>query len=102
MTRSPETAFDNVAPLVGAFVEAVEGCSVGFVWNDGLCAAIGNVGPKVVVVIALISNESAHRRSKREKGRGGNVCVLPGREMICAGSAIRIAQRVDFRGASAA
>ena len=40
---------------------------------------------------------------KREKGRcGGDVCVLTGSEMKCAGPAIRIAQCVDFRGASAA
>lgn len=30
-----ETALDDIAPFVGAFAEAVEGHSVGFVWNDG-------------------------------------------------------------------
>src|SRR6516164_7385045 len=44
-----------------------------------------------------------HRRSKRKKCRcGADIGVLTGSEMKCAGPAIRIAQRVNFRGASAA
>jgi hypothetical protein len=39
-----KAAFDNVASLVGTFVEAVEGCSVGLVRNDGDCAATDDVG----------------------------------------------------------
>src|ERR1700736_3113619 len=58
---------------------------------------------KIVAVIPLVSDERRHRRGKRKKGRrGGNICVLAGSEMKCARSAIGVAQRVNFRGASAA
>ena len=98
-----EATLDDIAPLVGALVETVESYSVGFVWNHRLCAAVYYVGPKLVAVIALVSDERRHRRSKRKKRWcGSDIGVLTGSEMKCAGSAVRIAQRVDFRGASAA
>jgi hypothetical protein len=81
----------------------VEGYSVGFVWDHRFCAAVDDVCAKIVAVIPLVSDERRHRRGKRKKGRrGGNICVLAGSEMKCARSAIRVAQRVNFRGASAA
>jgi hypothetical protein len=39
-----ETSLDDVAPLIGAFAEAVEGNPVGFVWNDGLGTTINDFG----------------------------------------------------------
>jgi hypothetical protein len=98
-----EAALNDVASFVGALIEAVDDYSVGFVRDDGGRAAANDLGAETVAVIAFVSDESAHRRSQRQNGRrGGNVCVLAGREMKYAGPAIRIAQRVDFRGASAA
>src|ERR1700730_3030806 len=76
--------------------------SVGLVWDHRFCAALDDVGTKLVAVIPLIGDERRHRRSKRKKRRrSGNICVLAGSEMKCARSAVRITQRVDFRGASA-
>lgn len=93
-----EAALDDIAPFVGTFAEAVEGQSVGFVGNDGLGAAIDDFGAKAVAVIAFIANEGRHGRRECQKGRPrGNVCVLSRSEMKCARSAIRVAQRVDFR-----
>ena len=98
-----KAALDDVASFVGPLVEAVESYSVGLVRNDRLCASIYNLSAKAVTVIALVCDEGAHRRSERQQGRGGgDVGVLAGSEMKCARSAIRIAQCVDFRRASAA
>src|SRR5262245_45013778 len=55
-----EAALDDIAPLVGAFVEAMESYSVGLVRYDWPCAALDDVGTKVVSVIALVGNEGAH------------------------------------------
>jgi hypothetical protein len=97
-----EAALDDIAPLVCALVETVESYSVGLVWDHRFCAALDDVGTKLVAVIPLIGDERRHRRSKRKKRRrSGNICVLAGSEMKCARSAVRITQRVDFRGASA-
>jgi hypothetical protein len=49
-------------------------------------------------VCASIKNDLKRKKSRR----GGNICVLPGGEIKCARSTIWVAQRVDFRGASAA
>jgi hypothetical protein len=98
-----KAAFDDIASLVGAFVEAVEGCSVGLVRNDGDCAAAEDVGAEGVTIVALVGDEYAHRRSEVQKGRRDrDVGILSRSEMECARSAIRVAQGVDFRGASAA
>ena len=87
-----KAAFDDVASLVGAFVEAVEGCSVGLVRNDGDCAAAEDVGAEGVTIVALVGDEYAHRRSEVQKGRrDGDVRILAGSEMECVRSAIRIA-----------
>ena len=101
--QSAEAALDDIAPLICALVETVESYSVGFVWDHRLCPAVDNVGAKVIAVVALVRYERRYRRSKRKKCRcGGDIGVLTGSEMKCARSTIRIAQRVNFRGASAA
>jgi hypothetical protein len=101
--KPAEAALDDVASLVGAFVEAMEGYSVGLVRYDRFCAAINDVGAEVIAVITLVGDEGTHGRGERQQGRcGDNVCVLAGSEMKCAGPTVRIAQCVDFRGASAA
>ena len=94
-----KTAFDNIAPFVGAFAEAVDGHPVRFVWNDRLGAAIGDFGAKAVAIVGFVGNEGRHGRREFQKGgRCGNVGVLSGSEIKCARSAIRVTQRVDFRG----
>jgi len=59
-----ETALDDVAPLIGAFAEAVEGHPVGFVWNDGLGTTINDFGAKAVAVVSFVANEGRHRWRK--------------------------------------
>lgn len=94
-----KTALDDVAPLIGAFAEAVESNPVGFVWNDGLGTAIDDFGAKAVAIVAFVANEGRHGWCEFQKGRrGGNICVLAWSEVKCARPAIRVAQRVDFRG----
>jgi len=101
--EATEATLDNIAPFIGALAEAVEGDPVGFVWNDRLRAPIDNFGAKAVAVVSLIANEGRHGWRKFQKGRRcGDICVLAWSEMKCARSAIRIAQRVDFRGPPAA
>jgi hypothetical protein len=55
----------------------VESYSVGLVWDDRLCAAVDDIGAEVIAIIALVSDEGAHRWRKRKKGRRG---LGPGRE----------------------
>ena len=98
-----EATLDDIAPFIGALVEAVEGHPVGFVWNDGLGTTIDDFGAKAVAVVAFVPNEGRHRRREFQEGRrSGNICVLARSEMKCARFAIRVAQRVDFRGPPAA
>ncbi len=77
-----ETALDDVAALIGAFAEAVEGHPVGFVWNDGLSTTIKDFGAKAVAVISFVANEGRHGWREFQKGRRcGNICVLAWSEM---------------------
>lgn len=94
-----EATLDYIAPFIGSLAEAVEGHPVGFVWNDGFGAATDDFGSKAVAVVAFVSHEGRHRRRELQKGwRCSNICVLPRSEMECVRFAIRVAQRVDFRG----
>ena len=97
--EAAETALDNVAPLIGAFAEAVEGDPIGFVWNDGLGTAINDFSAKVVAVVSFVADEGRHGWRELQKDRRcGNICILAWSEMKCARSAIRVTQRVDFCG----
>ena len=101
--QSAEAALDNITPFVRLLAEAMEDYSVGLVRNDGLGAAVDDVGAKVVAVVCLVGDEGAHRRRQRQQGRrGGDVGILAGSEMKCVRPAVWIAQCMDFRGASAA
>lgn len=77
----------------------MEGRPVRLVRNDRPGASVDDVGAETVAVVALVGNGRGEGQKSR---RGGNVRVVAGSEMKCAGSAIRIAQRVDFRGATTA
>jgi len=101
--EAAETALDDVATLIGALVEAVEGDPVGFVWNDGLGTTIDDFGAKAVAIVSFVANEGRHGWREFQKGwRCGNICVLAWSEMKCARSAVRVTQCVDFRGPPAA
>jgi hypothetical protein len=77
----------------------VEGHPVGFVWNDGLRAAIDDFGAKAVAIVAFVPNEGRHGRREFQKSRPcSNICFLSRSKMKCARFAIGVAQRVDFRG----
>ena len=98
-----EATLDDIAPFIGPLAEAVEGHPVGSVRDDRLGAAIDDFGAKGVAVVAFVANEGGHGRREFQKGRrGGNICVLSWSEMKCVRFAIRVAQRVDFRGPPAA
>jgi hypothetical protein len=75
--KATETALDDVAPLIGAFAEAVEGDPVGFIWNDGLGTTMDDLGAKAVAVVSFVANEGRHGWREFQKGRRcGNICVL--------------------------
>jgi len=87
-----EATLDYITPFISALVEAVENDPVGFVWNDGLGAAIDDFGAKAVAVVALVPNEGRHRRREFQEGWCScDICVLAGSEMKCARFAIGVA-----------
>lgn len=101
--ESAEAALDDVTSSVSALVEAVQGNPVGFVGNDRSRADAEHKRTKRIAIIAFVGEQRAHRRRERQYiGRGGDVGVLAWRQMDGVGPAKRIAQRVDFCGASAA
>ena len=101
--EAAEAALDDVASFVGPPVEAMTHDAVGFVWNDGLCSTLGDFGAERIAVVAFVSEKRTHRRCFGQYvGRNGNIGVLAWRQVQNDGSALRIAQSVDFRRASAA
>lgn len=98
-----EAALNDVAALVGPFVEAMEGNAVGSVRNDRLCAAIDDFGTQSVTVISFIADECGHGRRKRQDlGCGRDVVLLTGCEMKGYRPAKWVAQGMDFGCATAA
>ena len=101
--EAAEAAFDDVSPLVDALVEGMDEDTVGLVGDDGLCAALDDLGAQAVAVVAFVGDEGARGGSLRQHvGRGGDVSILAGREMKNDWPAAPIAQAVDFRRAPAA
>ena len=101
--EAAEAALDDVASFVSPPVEAMAHNAIGFVRNDGLCSTSGDFGAKRIAVVAFVGEERAHRRRLGQHvGRNGNIGVLAWRQMQNDRSALRIAQSVDFRRASAA
>lgn len=98
-----EAALDDVSPLVGSFVEAMEGDAVGLVGNNGLRTTIDDLRAQRVAVIPFVGDERAHgRRECQNIGRGRDVGILTGGQMKDNWPAERIAQRMDFGRAPAA
>jgi len=90
--EAAEASLDDVAPFIGALVEAVEGHPVGFVWNDRLGTTTDDFGAKAVAVVTFVANEGGHWRREFQKGRScSNICALAWSEMKCVRLTIRVA-----------
>ena len=98
-----EAAFDDISAFVGALVEVMDDNTVGFVRDDGLCAATNDFAAKVVAVIPFVGEERAHRwRERQDIGSRSDIGILAWSQMQDDRPAERIAQRMDFcRAASA-
>ena len=55
-----EAAFDDISAFIGAFVEAMDYDTVGFIGNDGPGAVTGDFGAKVVTVVPFVCEKRAH------------------------------------------
>ena len=101
--EAAEASLDDVSALVGSLVEGMDYDAVGFVGDDRLCAAIDDLGPQAVAVVAFVGEEGAHGRSERQHvGSGRDVGILASCEMKNDWPAKRIAQAMDFGRAPAA
>ena len=98
-----KAALDDISAFVGAFVEAMDDDTVGFIGNDGLGAVTSDFGAKVVTVVPFVCEKRAHGWCERQNiGRSSDVGILTWGQMQDDRSAERIAQRMDFcRAASA-
>lgn len=95
--KAAEAPFDDVAPAVGPFVEAMDTNSIGFVGDYGFGAAFGDLHPQVVAIVAFVGKQSAHvRRERQNLGRSSNVGILARCQMKNDRPAKRIAQPMDF------
>lgn len=92
-----KAAFDDIAAFVGAFVEAMDDDTVGFIGNDGLGAVSSDFGAKVVTVVPFVCEKRAHGWCERQNiGRSSDVGILTWGQMQDNRSAERIAQRMDL------
>ena len=98
-----KAALDDISAFVGAFVEAMDDNTVGFIGDDRLSAATNDFAAKIVAVIPFVSEERAHGRSERQNvGRRRDIGILAWGQMQDDRPAERIAQRMDFCGAASA
>ena len=89
--------------FVGAFVEAMDDDTVGFIGDYGLGAATNDFTAKVVAIIPFVSEECAHGRRERQNiGRRRDIGILAWGQMQDDRPAERIAQRMDFCRAATA
>jgi hypothetical protein len=92
-----KAAFDDISAFVGAFVEAMDDDTVGFIGNDGLGAVTSDFGAKVVAVVPFVCEKRAHGWCERQNiGRSSDVGILTWGQMQDDRPAERIAQRMDF------
>ena len=92
-----KAALDDISAFVGAFVEAMDDDTVGFIGNDGLGAVTSNFGAKVVTVVPFVCEKRAHGWCERQNiGRGSDVGILAWGQMQDDRSTERIAQRMYF------
>ena len=98
-----KASLDDVSAFVGAFVEGMEGDTIGLVGNDRSGAGFDDLGAKAIAVISFIGKEGAHCWRESQNSRSGsNVRVLARGQMKRDRPAKRIAQRMDFGCAPAA
>ncbi len=72
-----KAALDDISAFVGAFVEAMDDDTVGFIGDDRLSAATNDFAAKIVAVIPFVSEERAHGRSERQNvGRRRDIGIL--------------------------
>jgi hypothetical protein len=92
-----KTALDDISAFVGAFVEALDDDTVGFVWDYGLGAVTNDFGAKVVTVVPFVGEKRAHGwRERQNIGRSSDIGILTWGQMQDDRPAERIAQRMDF------
>ena len=72
-----KAALDDISAFVGAFVEAMDNDTVGFIGDYGLGAVTNDLGAKVVTVVALVGEKLAHGwRECQNIGRCSDIGVL--------------------------
>ena len=98
-----KTALDDIPTFVGAFVEAMDDDTVGFIGDYGRGAPTNDFAAKIVAIIAFVGEERAHGRCQRQNvRRRRDIGILAWGQMQDDRPAERIAQRMDFcRAASA-
>ena len=98
-----KAALDDISAFIGAFVEAMDDDTVGFIGDDGLGAATNDFAAKIVAVISFVGEERAHRRRERQNiWRRRDIGIVAWGQVQDDRPAERIAQRMDFcRAASA-
>ena len=98
-----KAAFDDISAFVGAFVEAMDDDTVGFIGDYGLGATTNDFAAKLVAIIPFVGEEHAHGwRERQDIGSRSDIGILAWSQMQDDRPAERIAQRMDFcRAASA-
>ena len=92
-----KAALDDISAFVGAFVEAMDDDTVGFIGNDRLGAATNDFAAKIVAVIPFVSEERAHGRRERQNiWRRRDIGIVAWGQVQDDRPAERIAQRMDF------
>ena len=92
-----KAAFDDISAFVGAFVEAMDEDTVGFIGDYRLGAVTSDFGAKVVTVVSFVCEKRTHGWCERQNiGRSSDVGILTWGQMQDDRSAERIAQRMDF------
>lgn len=98
-----EASLNDIASLVGEFVEAMPPDAIGLVGDDWPGAALFDLGAEGITVVALVGDDGLGSWSERQDlRRRGDVGILARGQVECDGSAKRITERMDFRGATAA
>ncbi len=92
-----KATLDDVAALVGALAEGMDGNAIGFVGNDRRCAELDDLGAQPVAVVALVGEKLRHEwRERQDIGRRDNVGILARGQVKDDWPAERITQPVDL------
>src|ERR1700692_3482489 len=92
-----KAAFDDISTFVGAFVEAMDDDTVGFIGDYGLGAATNDFAAKLVAVIPFVGEERAHGwRERQDIGRRSDIGILAWGQMQHDRPAERIGPGLGF------